>query len=764
MNLFQELRERRVPQITSGYLVGGWGLIQFFDFLEGRMAVSPNLVNLIGLGLVVLLPSVIMLAWVHGRPGKDTWGRTPKVILSANILAMFVLLSFLFRGQSMGAITKTIEVQDENGTVSERVVPKSQFRHRLLLFYPENIGNESDNWARETLNTLQAMDLNQDVFVETAIPMNIVSLLKDVGNEDGFGLSRPLKRKIVKEGHWPFFLTSTLEFKNDFWVFSSELHESKSGRVLVSRTTEAPDLFTLADLTSREIRKDLGIPSAHLESSEDLPVADLSSNDLEAVKSHVQGLLAVSFENDWARSASLFDDAVARDGGFARAQFMRFVVYQTLGEKEKSNEAIAIAMENLFRVSERTRFLIKTQYYYNVKQDSDKSMAVLNMWSQIYPNDVEALSMKAIFSFIRQDLRATIEAYEKILTIDPSQVKLIRKIANIYKVLGENEQAEKFYLSFIEKYPTDTKGYRDLAVFYSSIGKLDQARNTLEKAQLVDPAELDLILGLVDLDIKLGRYQKSSNVLNTQLKQAKTERDKLNILSRKRKLASILGHSEELLQVIETYNTYLQKIQSPLQANLVFSVLLPLASDAGLSEQVLEKLDALSSQIPEPFNKLVGIGQAWTLIELGRFEEAQTPLDEASALVDAYKFETYKSHLALIRGSAAEKTNDFPTAVQEYKTAMDLALEMQPMFGIRYARALRKNNQLEEAETVLEEALKQNPAHPELHLEMAEVLFTREMVNKALKHLKIAEEAWSGADSEFPPAKRARKLAKQINL
>jgi len=763
MNLFQELRARRVPQITSGYIVGGWGLIQFFDFLEGRMAVSPNLVNLVGVGLVVLLPSVIMLAWVHGRPGKDTWGRTPKVILASNILAMFMLLGFLFRGQDLGNITKTIEVQDENGAVSERVVPKNQFRHRVLLFYPENIGDESDNWARETLNTLQAMDLNQDVFVEAVIPMGIVSLLKDVGNEDGFGLSRPLKRKLVKEGHLPFFITSTLEFKDDVWIFSSELHESNSGRVLSKRTTEAPDLFTLTDLTSREIREDLGIPSAHLESSEDLPVVDLSSTDIEAVKSHVQGLLAVTFENDWERSAPLFDDAVARDEGFAMAQFMRFAVYQTLGEKEKSEEAIAVAMENLFRVTERTRFMIKAQYYYNVKQDSDKADAVLKMWNQIYPNDVEALSMIAIFSFVHQDLHATIDAYKKILAIDPSQVKLIRQMANCYKALGENEKAEEYYLSFVEKFPTDTKGYRDLANFYSHVGQLDQAREILEKAQLVDPGELDLMLGLIDLDIKLGKYQQAKDVLNTQLKRAKTERDKLGILTRQMDMASILGHSEELLQIIESYHSSMREIQNPLQADLVYSALLPLASHAGLSEQVLERLDTLSSQVPDPFNKLIGIGRSWVLIDLGRVDEAKADLDEASALVDAFKFETYKSTIAIIRGSAAEKTGDLPLAVEQYKIAIDLSLTVQPISRIRYARALRKNNQLEEAETVLNEALKQNPVHPELHLELAEVLFSRDMEQKALEHLQIAEKAWSGAHESYPPAKRAIKLAGQIN-
>jgi hypothetical protein len=38
MPLFQELRQRRVPQYVSAYILGGWGLIQFVQFLEGRLS------------------------------------------------------------------------------------------------------------------------------------------------------------------------------------------------------------------------------------------------------------------------------------------------------------------------------------------------------------------------------------------------------------------------------------------------------------------------------------------------------------------------------------------------------------------------------------------------------------------------------------------------------------------------------------------------------------------------------------------------------
>ncbi len=763
MNLFQELRQRRVPQISSAYIVASWGIIQFFDFLESRMAVSPNLVNLVGIGLVLLLPSVVLMAWVHGRPGRDSWGRIPAVLVPANLLAIVLLLFFMFRGQDLGAITKTIEVQDENGAVSERVVPKSQFRRRVLIFYPENIGDAENDWARETINILQGLDLNQDVFVDPVTPMAMVGAMQDAGSDDGHLLNRSRQRKMANDAHLPYFLTSTINFENKVWTFSSELHESESGRVLANRTTEADDIFTLVDLTSRQIREDLEIPSSHLESSQDLPVAELSSNDLEALKSHVKGLIAVTHENDWAKAAPLFDDAVEKDAGYTMAHFLRFAVYQTLGDAEKSNEAITLAMENLYRVPERTSFMIKSQYYYSVKQDADKSMAVLKMWSKIYPNDVEAYNMQALYYFIRQDLPNTITAYENILAIDPSQVKLIRKIASLHQQSGNLDQAEKYYLRFVEMFPTDTKGYRDLADFYSSTGQLDRARDALEKAQIVDPSELDIVLGLVDVDIKSGKFEESAQVLDEELGRAKTERDRLKILIRQMTLSGMLGKTDQLILVLESFHLTLLEVQNPMQADLIYSMLLPQVSWAGKPEAALQRLDLLVGQIISPYDKLVGVGRAWTLVDLGRTEEAKTTLAEAAELVETFKFETFRSSLALVGGMVAEKEGDLVSAVPLFRTAHETTMEMQPLFPIRLGRALRKNSQPEEAREVLESALETNPSHPELHLELALVMRDLGQSGKAREHLKTAQDAWSNAHPDFPPALRAQAFASEVN-
>ncbi|MEO0461364.1 MAG: hypothetical protein AAF219_11020, partial [Myxococcota bacterium] len=66
----KELLHRRVPQFVGAYLVAGWGLVQFVQFLESRYTLGTQWVDLVGLGWLLALPAVVSLAWHHGAPGR----------------------------------------------------------------------------------------------------------------------------------------------------------------------------------------------------------------------------------------------------------------------------------------------------------------------------------------------------------------------------------------------------------------------------------------------------------------------------------------------------------------------------------------------------------------------------------------------------------------------------------------------------------------------------------------------------------------------
>ncbi len=763
MSLFQEIRQRRVPQIVGGFVAASWAIIQFLEFLEGRMAISPNLVNLVGLALLLMLPSVLTLAWVHGRPGRDTWGRAPKVVIPSNLVAILVLLGVLFRGQELGAITQTIEVEDENGTMIERIIPKNEFRRNVLVFYAENSGSTDEDWARETISTMVAVDASQDVFVTMNLPVNMTRALQEVGSEDGHGLSRSLQRKLAQDAHISHFVTSSVNLLNGTWSLTTELHESDSGRIVATREFESTDFFALADLASLQLRKDLGIPSSHLEESQDLPISEMMTTDIEALKSHIKGMLAVTHHNDWEGAVALLEDAVRRDPGFAMAQYLLFGVYQTVGRMDDASTAIIASMENLYRLPERSRFMIKTQYYYSEKKDADKSMAVLKMWSQIYPDDVTAYAQQAIFYFIRQDIPNAIAAYEKILEIDPSQVQYLSEVADLHAQLGHHDEAESYLQRYVDIYPARSDGYKNLADFYRDIGRLDESRASLEKAQLIEPESMGLAIRLINLDVKLGRFGESRIALESLLVRTKTPREQSSVFSQQANLALLTGRADDVVDFLELYYAAMLEAHNPLQARIIYAMRLQAISTVGRPAEALWRLDEVAAGIGQPYDKMVSASKAWALTDLGRLDEAKAAHAEAVDIADTFKFETLRPMLDFVGGKIAEAEGDLESAHTLFQTAVDISLQTDSSYLIRLAHVLRLQGKMDEAVDILNETLRFDPGYPEAHLEMAGILHSRGKTKQAQAHLQKAQAAWVGADPDFPLAQEAYKLAEQLN-
>ena len=78
MSLFKELVERRVPQIIGSYLFAGSSSILFIAWLIDRYAFPDYYITLALIALIAILPSVSILAYTHGKPGRDRWGRLEK--------------------------------------------------------------------------------------------------------------------------------------------------------------------------------------------------------------------------------------------------------------------------------------------------------------------------------------------------------------------------------------------------------------------------------------------------------------------------------------------------------------------------------------------------------------------------------------------------------------------------------------------------------------------------------------------------------------
>ncbi len=85
-NIFKNLLERRVPQILGLYFGTSWVVIEFVNWLVASFDLFPKLPQLVFIALLTLIPTVAILSYSHGKPGKDKWTKIEKVGIPVNLL------------------------------------------------------------------------------------------------------------------------------------------------------------------------------------------------------------------------------------------------------------------------------------------------------------------------------------------------------------------------------------------------------------------------------------------------------------------------------------------------------------------------------------------------------------------------------------------------------------------------------------------------------------------------------------------------------
>src|SRR5688500_18066227 len=163
----RKLLERRIPQYVALYLGVAWGAVQFVNFLEVRYGLSRHLTEIALLGFALLLPSVVLFTYYHGRPGADELVRTEKVAIPLNVIAAVVILFLVFGNKDLGAVVTEVPVRDEAGNTITRAVPKASHRKRVALFnFDAAAEDTAAAWLRYAVPVGVGTDLSQDMFVE----------------------------------------------------------------------------------------------------------------------------------------------------------------------------------------------------------------------------------------------------------------------------------------------------------------------------------------------------------------------------------------------------------------------------------------------------------------------------------------------------------------------------------------------------------------------------------------------------------------------
>lgn len=759
--LVRTLVERRVPHILALYVGASWGIIEFVNFAVHEFVLSPHWTRVALVAVLLLLPTVFMLAWFHGKPGKDVdeMPRAEKIGIPANIVLCAGVLWLIFGGEDLGAATTSVTVENEDGEVVEREIAKAEFRKRTLLF-PLDLGEglgEEDSWLAYAVPGAIEYDLSPDEFYEPIIPYVLRDRLEGLGFPDLLGVPTALKRELSEEVFAEFFGAGELERVDGRYRVTLRLHEVGDGSVAGEIVQEGTDILAVVDEMSVMVKDALGIPER--EGIEDLPVRDWLSEDPQAVAEYYRGTAAMFVEQDLNTGIELLTSATTRDPTFAAAQFTLYLLLLNASRLQEALVPLHTSMANIYRLPERYRFIVKAEYYF-LTQDVAKASAVVDMWVEIHPYDAQALRYRLMVQQGRGDAEGMLATLTALRGLDPRDGGVLLQIAGVQEGLGDDEGALQSLAEYVAAFPDDAAGYVRLARLQRRLGRHDNARASLDRATLIDPLSSQVTAALAMLDLHVGNFEGARAGFERALELARTAADRAEVLDGIKGYHLFRGEIDDAIRAAEAWAEEAAGYMSPIV--LVQQRLgdLTIYNAAG-REAAAGFLEGMKAQFPPPLDDyLVPYLESSALAAWGDDEAAREAHRLAVERAEEMQYGEILEDLGRILGRIEELAGDYESALEHYRAAM----AADPGVGLRRAlgRTLRKAGRLDEAEAELRAALVPVPAQPWTHFELALVLEARGDAGGAVEHLRSALAAWENADEDYGPAQEARVKLEEL--
>lgn len=754
----RNLAERRVPQVLAIYLGAAFGVVQFVDFVGSRYLLPAVWTDLALLTMLVLLPSVMLYTYHHGRPGKDEWHRSEKVFIPLNIAVLLALVLFVGAGAPLAPTSQRITVVDEDGNQREAIVPKKAYRKRIALFQFDNAAGADVAWLQFGLPFMTAQDLLQQNFIEPIPSVEMRESLRKAGFDEGVNVPLSLKRDVVRELHLPHFLTGTIARDGNNYAASVQLYETESLKLINEHTFIGPNPTTLVDQISTAILEDLEVPVLK-DAKPDMPVSELLTSNPAALRAYIEGAATYQTKNDFAAAVPLLEKAIALDPTFAAAHLQRYAVALYSNDHAHAAPALEAAIKHGYRLPERIRELLKADHYI-VKGDFARAFAVLDMLAQLYPEDVQIQQNLMRVNMSRDNKDAVIATGRKILELDPGRSELILVIGEAYEEKGDLAAALKEYQRYAAKFPQDPRAHRMVGNLQRTIGEHAAARAAYDKALLVDPNDVPTLVALAELQRNTGDFAAAQATYDQALAVAKTPEVREQAL---RSLAGFYDFRGQVRKAIETREASLQETRkwaSPAAA-LMNGLQIPgqwARIDPAMAER---KLEELRKALTPPWNLNLPIAELMVYVELGDTVRAEQAAQAIEGIMQQGGIKVLASIVSYGRGRITEARGNCQDALSYYRQSA-AADPSDRSIHTHIGRCLGKMGKYDESVAELNKALVAMPASGQANLEMGLLYQERGDAARARQYLEKALRTWPQADAQFKPANQARAALAEL--
>lgn len=474
--LFEQIARRRVIPIVVVYAGAAWVVAEASQFLVDNYDVPRTFLDAVVYLLVVGFPTAIVIAWYHGERGAQRPTRIEAALLA--VLAVIGLAGAYQIATTPRASPGRIEAEVDLGEASVAIIP-----------FDNQIADPEMAWLGHGLAELLTTGLAQLDALRVVSGQRLYDLLRQEGREETDVIPDELAMRLSRRAGARYMVRGTVLGQRDDITLNASLINLRNGEVAAAARARGTDAFAVVDQVSAELsgqilraaREATGQPGRLL-AAELAPVAEITTEDVEAYRAYQQGLEAERRFRT-AEAKAHYERALQLDAAFALAHLRLGSRELEEGNNSRGIRELQLARQNLSPASERDRLLVDGLLAWRVQNDPGTARHNFQALVDRYPDDKEARYF--LWQLAEGDERQRL--IEEAIRLDPFYATAYNYLAYHLADKKEFAAADSVIARYVALEPAEPNPRDSRGEIYERAGALESARSSYREALEIEP-------------------------------------------------------------------------------------------------------------------------------------------------------------------------------------------------------------------------------------------------------------------------------------
>ena len=306
-----------------------------------------------------------------------------------------------------------------------------------------------DSALADVVSAAVRTNLGQSRAVHVVSTASVVAALERMQRPATARVDLPLGREIAAREGIKALVAGSVASAGTGFIITARLVSASKGEelaVLQESASGTDEIIPAVDRLTRKLRGRIG---ESLKSVAGAPrLAQVTTSSLDALRAYASGMRANDVEGDYAKAASLFEEAIAKDSGFAAAYVQ-----------------LAYSLGNARLQPARVDSLLATAYRLRERLPEEERYAV-----------------EGAYEYARNRPKA-ITAYQQAVAIDSFNVDVLSDLGNLFLESARAEDALRWYRRALAVEPDNGIILNNLIATLIGVGRLQEADSAIADAR-----------------------------------------------------------------------------------------------------------------------------------------------------------------------------------------------------------------------------------------------------------------------------------------